>query len=91
MQDIKALSPTDLADFSISLYNKQADWYRDQMTRVDTFNQEQCEQLVKDYERLVTAWPFINLYDELIAAGQPINDSLRLKLYRFIEQYLGGN
>lgn len=90
MQDVKSLAPADLADFTISLYNKQADWYRDQMSRVDTLNQDQKKQLVKDYELLTTSWPIIDLYDRLVAAGQPVDDANRMEIYRFIERYLGG-
>jgi len=90
MQDVKSLAPVDLADFTISLYNKQADWYRDQMSRVATLSLEQKKQLVKDYELLTTSWPIIDLYDRLVAAGQPVDDANRIKIYRFINRYLGG-
>lgn len=90
MQDVKSLSPVDLADFTISLYNKQADWYRDQMSRVATLNIDQKKQLVKDYELLTTSWPIIDLYDRLVASGQPVDDANRIEIYRFIERYLGG-
>ena len=90
MPDVKSLAPADLADFTISLYNKQADWYRDQMGRVATFSLEQKKQLVKDYELLTKTWPIIDLYDRLVATGQPVDDATRIEIYRFIDQYLGG-
>jgi len=90
MQDVKSLAPADLADFTISLYNKQADWYRDQMSRVATLSLEQKKQLVKDYELLTTSWPIIDLYDRVVAAGQPVDDATRMEIYRFIDRFLGG-
>lgn len=90
MQDVKSLGPVDLADFAISLYNKQADYYRDQMSRVETLNLEQRKQLVKDYKMLTEVWPIIDIYDKLVAAKQPVDGSTRIQLYRFVEKYLTG-
>ena len=91
MQDVRSLAPQDLADFSISLYNKQADWYKDQMKRVELLSDSQKQQLVKDYELLVKSWPWINLYDSLVSAGRPVDANTQTQLYRFVERYLGGN
>ena len=92
MQDVRSLAPQDLADFSISLYNKEADWYRDQMKRFDPLfsSDSQKQQLVKDYELLVKSWPWIELYDSLVSAGRPVDEDVQTHLYRFIERYLGG-
>jgi len=89
MQDVKSLTPADLADFVISLYNKKADWYRDQMSRVTTLSLKQQQQLVDDYAWLTVSWPIIDLYDRLVIADQPVDDVTRIEIYRFIEQYLG--
>ena len=89
MQDVKSLTPADLADFTVSLYNKQADWYKDRISRWDTLTEEQQMQTVKDYKLLCESWAVIDLYDSLVTAGQPSEDT-RIEIYRFIEKYLGG-
>ena len=91
MSDVRELGPADLADFAISLYNKQADWYRDRINRWDTLTEDQQKQTARDYKLLTESWGPIDLYDRLIAGGQPVTDDLRIEIYRFIEKYLGGD
>ena len=88
MTDVKDLGPADLADFAISLYNKQADWYKDRISRWDTLTEDQKELAIKDYRLLCEFWPIIDLYDRLVANDQPVDDATRLEIYRFIEKYL---
>ena len=91
MEDVKELGPADLADFSISLYNKQADWYRDRISRWDALTEDQQKKTIDDYKLLCESWPIIDLYDTLVIAGKPSEDT-RIEIYRFIERYLeGGN
>jgi len=89
MEDVKSLSPADLADFAISLYNKQADWYRDRIDRWSYLTPNQQKQAVSDFKLLCNSWDVIDLYDRLVTVGQPSEDT-RIEIYRFIERYLGG-
>ena len=91
MEDVKALSASEIADLAKTLYNKQADWYRDQLNRWDSLTPDQKKQVVKDYEFLCTSWPKIDLYNKLVKADKPIDESTRLEIYRFIETNLGGD
>ena len=89
MEDVKSLGPSDLADFAISLYNKQADWYRDRINRWSDLTPDQQKQAIGDYKLLCESWPIIDLYDRLVTVGQPSEDT-RIDIYRFIERYLQG-
>jgi len=89
MDDVKSLSPSDLADFAISLYNKQADWYRDRIDRWSSLTPNQQKQAASDFKLLCDSWDVIDLYDTLVTAGKPSED-IRIEIYRFIERYLGG-
>ena len=89
MEDVKSLGPSDLADFAISLYNKQADWYMDRINRWGDLTPDQQKQAIGDYKLLCESWPVINLYDRLVTVGQPSEDT-RIDIYRFIERYLQG-
>ena len=92
MADVKKLGPADLADFAISLYNKQADWYKDRISRWETLTADQQELAIKDYRLLCESWPIIDLYDTMVSNNQPVSTDTRLQIYRFIEKYLqGGN
>ena len=90
MADVKQLAPKDLGNFAMSLYNKQAEWYKDRIARWDTLTKDQQEATKRDYKDLCTAWPIIDLYDAFVSAGQPVPDETRMALYGFIEKYLGG-
>jgi hypothetical protein len=90
MEDVKSLSPSEIADLAKTLYNKQADWYKDRITRWSTLTPDQKKQAVDDYKLLCKSWPTIELYDRLTSTNQPISPELRIDIYRFIEQNLGG-
>ena len=89
MEDVKSLGPSDLADFAISLYNKQADWYKDRIKRWGDLTPDQQKQAIEDYELLCKSWPIIDLYDRLVTVGQ-LSEDTRIEIYRFIERYLQG-
>lgn len=91
MEQVRDLTPKDLANFAISLYNKRADWYKVQMQNVASMTQEQKKHLVNEYSLLTKSWPIIDLYDRTVEGGQQVDADLQIKLYGFIDKYLGGN
>ena len=90
LEDVKQLKPADLADFTISLYNKRADWYKAQMKNVTTLSKEAKKGLVDEYSFLTKSWPIIDLYDRTVSGGQ-VDADLQIQIYEFIARYLGGN
>lgn len=91
MEDVKALPLIDVANLAKTLYNAQADWYKDRISRWDTLTLSHQEQARADYKLLCSSWPNIAIYDKLTKSNQPIDTELKTEIYRFIELHLGGN
>ena len=90
MGDVKKLGPADLGEFAITLYNERADWYKFQLADPSSLTDSEKKALRKEYDLLKDAWPFMENYDRIVTGGGVPSQNLRLELYKFIQNFLGG-